>query len=707
VRRLLAALLVLGLVASGWIVWARHQIEAAHRVVEIVIDSEAWRILAVREGQDTPEFWQELRRLGAGSVAVYDSTLRRLADDGLVVSLDGATLLAQARMGTLGSALQPLATGADPNAVYVVPASAEVASLIHSGFATAIGAERVERVSNAPPVYRVRGRLRDLEETGLGFLPSALAAWERHGFRIVLRPRNVRSMTAEGLRERIAGYAQFGGGHTFIPELAEVPGFERLIDEAAASLRAIDAVYGRPEILAAARLMRGEEAMTRFMRPEVVRVLSIAPEEMDRVEMSDAVRRYVRGARERNLRLLYVRPFLGTPGGVDAVEHNLAYLGAIVSGVGEAGFTLGVARPLQAPVIPRGLLYGAVLAAAVAVVWVLALLGERTGLRVPPWAPVALIVLGVGGASVLSLAGLELWVRKISALAAAIAFPTLAVFYGARGLGNSPPGTAAGVLRTAVLRLWAVSVGSVLGGVVVGALLAEWSFMLAFDVFLGVRIAMVAPIALVAILWVVDSERNPLGASRSLLNRALEALDRPVTVKAVAAALLIGGLTALLLLRTGNIGAPVLGAEEWLRETLEGALVARPRTKEYLLGHPAFMLGIAAAVVGLRRWAVALILLGTIGQVGLVNSFAHIHTPFVFSLWRTVNALALGTVIGTVAILVAVYALRRWAAGGRPLDRVESRTSDIGYRISDIGQQQKANGLATHQPLRTGPSSPD
>lgn len=680
-RRLLAALLVLGLAASGWIVWARHQVESTHRVVEIVIDSEAWRILAVREGVDTPEFWQQLRRLGAGSVAVYDSTLRRLADDGLVAYLDGPALLVKARMGTLGSALRPLATGADPNAVYVLPASAEVASLIHSGFATAIGAERVERVSDAPPVYRVRGRLRDLEETGLGFLPSALAGWERHGFRIVLRPRNVRSMTAEGLRERIGGYAQFGGGRTFIPELAEVPGFERLIDEAAESLRAIGAVYGRPEILAAARRMRGEEAMSRFMRPDVVRVLSIAPEEMDRVEMSDAVRRYVRGARERNLRLLYVRPFLGTPGGVDAVEHNLSYLGAIVSGVREAGFTLGVARPLQAPAIPRGLLYGAVLAAAVVMTWVLALLGERAGVRVPPWASVALIVLGVGGALLLSWAGMETWMRKISALAAAIAFPTLAVLYGARGLGNGPPGTVAGVARTAVLRLWAVSAGSVLGGVVVGALLAEWSFMLAFDVFLGVKIATVLPIALVAILWAGDSDRNPLGASRSLVSRALEVLDRPVTVKAAVAALLIGGLAALLLLRTGNVGVPVLEAEERLREALEGALVARPRTKEYLLGHPAFMLGIAAAAAGLRRWAVVFILVGTIGQVGLVNSFAHIHTPFVFSLWRTVNALALGTVIGTVAILVAGYALRRWGVDGQ--QQRSSRDSRVEGPISD------------------------
>jgi hypothetical protein len=679
----LVALLVLGLAASGRIAWERHRVESAYRAVEIAVDSEDWRILAVREGQDGAAFWQQLRRMGAGSVAVYDSTLGRLADAGLVAYLDGATLLAQARTGRLGSALQPLAAGADPRVVYVLPASAEVASLIHSGFATALGPDRVERVRDAPPVYRVRGRLRDVEETGLGFLPSAVAAWEEAGFRVILRPRNARGMTAEGLQERVRGYEAFGRGRTFIFDLAEVLGFEYLVNEAAGSLRAIDGVYGRPEILTAARRMRGEEAMARLMRPDAVRVFSIAPEELHRIEMPQAIDRYIRGARERNLRLLYVRPFLSTPGGVNAVEHNLAYLGGIVSGVRDAGFALGVARPLPAPAIPRGLLYGSVLAAVVAVVWLAVLLAGAAGVRVPVWSPSVLTAAGVLAAAALSAAGYGEWMRKLSALGAAIAFPTLAVFYGVRGLwsGNRSPGTARGLLGTSVIRLWAVSAGSALGGLVVGALLAEWSFMLAFDVFLGVKIAIALPIAVVGVLWALESDREAPGGSRGLVNRAREVLDQPLTLRVVVVGVLVGGMTLLLLLRTGNIGVPVLEVEERLREALERALVARPRTKEYLLGHPALMLGLAAGLAGSPRWAIPLILVGTIGQVGLVNSFAHAHTPLLYTVWRTFNALALGTALGA-ALLVAGYALRRSAVGVRE-SRAGRRGSEIGDQRSD------------------------
>jgi uncharacterized membrane protein (UPF0136 family) len=705
----LVALLALGLAASGWIVWARHLVESEYRVVEVAIDSDDWRILAVREGHDNPAFWQQLRRLGAGSIAVYDSTLRRLAESGLVAYLDGATLLAQARTGSVAAALQPLVAGADPSTVYVLPANAEVASLIRSGFATAIGSDRVERVRDEPPIYRVHGRLRDLEETGLGFLPSAVAAWERQGFRVILRPRNVRSMTAEGLQQRVHGYAAFGRGRTVVFDLAEVLGHERLIEEAAASLLEIDAVYGRTEILTEARRMRGEEAMARLMRPRVVRVFSIAPEELHRIEMREAVDRYVRGVRERNLRLLYVRPFLATPGGVNATEYNLDYLRAIVSGVRDAGFTLGVAPPLPAPAVPRGLLYGAVAAAAVAMAWSLALLAERARLRVPVWMPVVLAAAGVLAAGLLSAAGYAEWMRKLYALGAATAFPTLAVVYGVRGLWaqDGLRDALPGALRIATLRLWAISAGSAVGGLVVGALLAEWSFMLAFDVFFGVRIATVVPIVLVGALLVLEFDRNAPGGPRGLVNRVREVLDQPVTLRLVVGAVLIGGLVLLLMLRMGNTGVPVLELEERLRVALERAFVARPRTKEFLLGHPALMLGIAAAVAGLRRWALPLILLGMIGQTGLVNSFAHIHTPFVHSVWRTVSALALGTAVGAVMILFAQSVLQRWIAGGwRPRSDIRYPTSDIGHPAS-VPRSATSDVEPPVPAVNTRPSGPD
>jgi predicted anti-sigma-YlaC factor YlaD len=60
-----------------------------------------------------------------------------------------------------------------------------------------------------------------------------------------------------------------------------------------------------------------------------------------------------------------------------------------------------------------------------------------------------------------------------------------------------------------------------------------------------------------------------------------------------------------------------------------------------------------------RRWVLPAAVLGAIGQVGLVNSFSHIHTPIVYVLLRTVYALAFGSVIGAALVAVLLWNRRR------------------------------------------------
>jgi hypothetical protein len=53
-----------------------------------------------------------------------------------------------------------------------------------------------------------------------------------------------------------------------------------------------------------------------------------------------------------------------------------------------------------------------------------------------------------------------------------------------------------------------------------------------------------------------------------------------------------------------------------------------------LIGHPALILSFVLAARGRRSWAFPLFLVGAIGQVSLLNTFCHLHTPLVASLWR-------------------------------------------------------------------------
>ncbi|MDR7570263.1 MAG: DUF5693 family protein, partial [Armatimonadota bacterium] len=526
----------------------------------------------------------------------------------------------------------------------------EAAALVVQGFRNALGDHRVRAVLRDPPVYEVLGWRKDLEEIGLGFSPAEVRRWEQRGFRVVLRPRNVRTLDAERLRERVRAYGRVGRGLTFIFEGVEVLGYERLIPQAAEALREMGGIYGRVEVLAAARRMRGEQALATRMRPRVVRVFSIGQDELDRMDPETARDRFRRAVRERNLRILYVRPFHSVPGGVDPVAYNLRYVREVVADLRAAGFRLGPAPPLPVPRLPRFLLYGSVLGALSAGILFVGALTRNALSPIP-----AVVLAGVGGVVLLGLGQIsEVWMRKLVSLLGAVVIPPLAVHAGIpRGASRTLGGGR--VLLEAGARLWLISLGSTAGGFLVAALLTDWPFLMAFEVFFGVKIAAILPLILVLLLELAE-HKAPSGDPP--WQRLWRALDRPLSLRTALALVVLGSAGLLLLLRTGNVSLPMLSLEERLRTALEETLVARPRTKEYLVGHPALLLGIAAYLVGAPRWGLPLVVAGTIGQAGLVNSFAHLHTPVLYTVWRTANGLVLGTLVGTVAWTVGWILLR-------------------------------------------------
>ena len=116
----------------------------------------------------------------------------------------------------------------------------------------------------------------------------------------------------------------------------------------------------------------------------------------------------------------------------------------------------------------------------------------------------------------------------------------------------------------------------------------------------------------------------------------------------VAACVDLGGLSA------GNdAGVGVSGAELKGRAILDRILPVRPRTKEFLVGHPLFILGIAWWWRGRRRLGLPCLVFGSLGQVSLLNTFCHIHTPLVISVWRGGVGLVLGVLLGAAVFLLA------------------------------------------------------
>lgn len=388
-------------------------------------------------------------------------------------------------------------------------------------------------------------------------------------------------------------------------------------------------------------------------------------------------------------------------------EDNLHFLGRLRESLAREGFTTGIAQPLPALVTPRWapasimLMAGAVMAAAI---W---LLTRMFGYSAPGgWA--LLWVLGELGALALYLKGYTVLDRQLWALGAALVFPASAWWYAFMRLSGGvawlsapsetpadqagrqqagpaaePVPPAAGEWKAwlwAVGRMWLAAALALVGCLFIVGLLGETRFMVQIYPFAGVKVAHLLPLLLAVLLagWRIS---RPLPVPPWSL-RSLGATVRRWGKSSLKYWHLAVGLVALVvvyvyLTRTGNDApVPVTGLEQAMRSGLTNLLAIRPRTKEFLIGYPAFLLAAyALASPRVRGWAAgappwcqtALRLLwlaaasgALIPLVSLNNTFSHIHTPLEISLWRTFNGLWLGTVIASLVVALLGLVLRVW-----------------------------------------------
>ncbi len=600
-RRLSRALwivLALSLVPAAILVVARVQSEGSRRSVAIVMDELALAEQASYLGVSSLELGLRYQALGLGGIALYEDTIETLALKGRAAAMLGR----EARALAVASGEVPPAIAADTTLI------TELES----------GALDVLLATSWPPAQRLEIGGRDwyawpgdsFRTRPAGPDRGQIAAWHEAGFDIAYRPRNYPNLREVG--EHLpteANYLVYAG--------LQVAGFPSSLDEVVAATG--DTFTGVIEGTA----QDGMAVVTRSV--PTVRVLSFNQDYINqRLRPADLIEKYLLAANERNVRLLYLRPYTEEQLG-DMVENTEALVAGLVAELERDGFTVGPLEPLavtyEAPTLLR----------ALAAVGVLAGLGLLALAFPAPWgafaaAAVALLALVAAGPS---------WAAF--ALVAALVFPVLGFALFGPGLWTLLRATLVSLLGAAFL----VAVGS------------DRDTMLAIEPFAGVAATLVVPPALFAahalLRW-----RQPAAWVRYLWGYRLRLGD-------LAVAFAVAAVLGLVVMRRGNF--PIIGASEAelaLRGFLN-ELFVRPRFKE-LVGHPLAVL----ALLNPRwpAWATApLLVAGVVAQASILNSFSHYHTPLVVSLQRTLIALALGLLVGLVLVplaRLAVHGVRRW-----------------------------------------------
>ena len=246
--------------------------------------------------------------------------------------------------------------------------------------------------------------------------------------------------------------------------------------------------------------------------------------------------------------------------------------------------------------------------------------------------------LGYGGALIGIIGyGLLLSVKfelaiKLMALFGAIISPVYAVSHSMKSEKRNYKETLVTFLKVCLISLG--------GGLTIVGVLSRSSYSLGVDRFTGVKLAYLLPILAVIGIALYKNKESESQSIRQILHHK-------VTYLALGVIGLLSVFFLIYALRSGNT-TEVPYFEKVIRDALTHFLGVRPRTKEFLIGYP-FL--IVALYWGNHEKYLPLVALGTIGPVSLVNTYAHIHTPFLISLLRSSYGIILGIVIGFVLLL--------------------------------------------------------
>nr|WP_314807698.1 DUF5693 family protein [uncultured Selenomonas sp.] len=661
---LLAAILV-GFVASLIIGMERHAVEENSRTVELVVDYEGLLELAAREGLPAETVLARAKEAGITSLAVYETTFEKFNKNGKANAVTGADILAAYHTGTLTDprwrALveEGKIVGTE---IYVVSHDPVTYAELKEDLFRRFGSARVTVYTvGTDEVLAVKDYYEAFEKRNIGLPSDEMRAVNAAGFDVLARPSNYASCTPEDVHAvfaRMDGIAVSGIVFSGQECLGAPKSLQTTIDEMNARRLPLGLIEGVTQ-LQFYRQQGMDEIAKGVGYDHVARLYSIPKDELKKLKIDAAVERWGTTDEERNIRIDLLRIYDEPAPGMTLLDTNMKYFADTRAALESNGFKIGragVFASYDPSRVLRALVAMGVAAAGVLYLsLVIPALNRRRKAVVLFFAVAALIcvmpiLIGAGGK-----------VRVLAALASANLFPTLAIvalldlLRGRRFQKNAPTWR---ILVAGLVLLGITSALSLVGASYLSGSLTDTRYLLEFDIFRGIKLTFVLPMILVAVAFMqrFDIFDGQFDASAGVLGQLREILATPVRVGSLLGGLVLLGALVVLVLRSGHTsGMPVPGIELKMRAALEQLFYARPRTKEFLIGHPAFLLALYGAARRWRTWIIfGLVLAATIGQGSMVETFAHMRTPVEMSLVRGIGGVFFGGAIG--AVLVALVA---------------------------------------------------
>lgn len=660
-NKFLIAFIALGLLAALVIDFARNGEEKANATVDMAIDYEGLETLAQREGLPLADVLAKFKDAGITSLAVYETTLKKLDDSGEVQTMAGSELIHRYNSGSLSDpGWHELVASGDVVAsdVYITWRDPLAYRETKEELIRRLGAERVTPfIVDGQEALAVKANYNTLMQMNLGLPTAEMKAVNAAGFYVLARPSNYEDATdadVDAVFDRLQGIkiseVVFAG-----PQMLGAP---NALNETIEQFRKHDLTLGLIEDPSQLQFYK-QDGLNKLPAgigyDRIARLYTIPRDEQPKLRIATAVERWANTDMERNIRIDFLRTYEKPAPGQTLLQTNLNYIQATHDALLAHGFQTGPASTFSS-------WYPSLYLRALVIVGVMAALVLYLSLVIrrftPKWQVTVFIVLAIITSIPILLHGGGT-VRLLAAFLSANIFPALAIIWQLDRIRNLQPNPQTPLLKiivTAFIALVMSGIVSYIGAAYLSASLADVEFLLEFSIFRGIKLTFLLPIVLVAIAFMTryDIFDGKMDDAEGVTEQLRRLLDMPIRLKTLLGIFALLFAVVVFIARSGHTsGMPVSNLELRFRAFLEQAFYARPRSKELLIGHPAFML---AAYAWQRKWPTMVlfffVLVATIGQGSMVETFAHMRTPIYMSFMRGLGGLGLGGLLGAVCMVL-------------------------------------------------------
>lgn len=715
--RLLVLLALLGLLASLVPIVNRVQTEESNKYYDYVLDYASLRSMA-RQSSQTEDEWLDLfRSLGVDKVALSEASALNLHDNAAIPVHAMTVKKAAESYGWENNypaeVVSWLSESTDVSDAIIWTETAAAYEWMLDAFnarfenfeaKTYLEGEHgfifIQQQENG-----MKGeKLLDLR---LGIWPGTVELIERHGYQIVPRTVTQKDMNGTKFAEAYIDVLKHYNAPYFMNNGDELVGYEsdegwdllvQYLNESGASVAMMEQNDQSQN-----QTWPGIEDLLNETGYRGIRVFNEWAYIQNRYQYcgyegpEEITNTFFRAIAERNCKVIFLKMILEPDSDVswDADEKEWVYitdpaeyekmLTDLDTRLAPLGYTRGTvpAMQMEDPSVLLKVVQGIGTAALLVMLFDLFFfIGKR-------WRTILLVLgaLGFAGLAVLKPA----MFRLILSMSGGIVMPSLAAVGPCRVLmekRRTEPQAKFGrvlgyTLGISVLTILTAFCGSLLAT----SALSQLSYMIEMDLYRGVKIMQLIPIGLFILAYLLVYAYEETGARDAVLAHVgprgekgrvkrfnayfAQVMKTPMQLGWFVAIVVIAVAAVFLLLvfvyyiyRTGN-STTTSETELAFRNFLENTLIARPRTKEMLIGWPMLMLFIWSLRRGMKFLPMVFGMGMSIGLVSVVNTFLHIRTPFLLSLLRTGWGILFGLLIGLAAVVIAegIYRLVRRICG--------------------------------------------